>query len=59
MTTTAQQIPANPALEFAQSILDETNNGLELIEILRDIAEDCDEKANTNDRIAATQHPQR
>ena len=30
-----------------------TNNGLELIEILRDIANDCDEKATTNDRIAA------
>ena len=54
MNITTQQIPSNPALEFAQSILDETNNGLELIEILRDIAEDCDEKANTNDRIAAT-----
>ena len=54
MNTTTQQIPSNPALDFAQSILDETNNGLELIEILRDIAEDCDEKANTNDRIAAT-----
>ena len=54
MTTATQQIPSNPALDFAQSILDETNNGLELIEILRDIAEDCDEKANTNDRIAAT-----
>ena len=52
--TATQQIPSNPALDFAQSILDETNNGLELIEILRDIAEDCDEKANTNDRIAAT-----
>ena len=54
MTTATQQLPSNPALDFAQSILDETNNGLELIEILRDIAEDCDEKANTNDRIAAT-----
>ena len=54
MNTTTQQIPSNPALDFAQSILDETNNGLELIEILRDIAEDCDEKVNTNDRIAAT-----
>ena len=54
MTTETQQIPSNPALDFAQSILDVTNNGLELIEILRDIAEDCDEKANTNDRIAAT-----
>ena len=54
MNTATQQFPSNPALDFAQSILDETNNGLELIEILRDIAEDCDEKANTNDRIAAT-----
>ena len=54
MTTTTQQIPSNPALDFANSILEVTNNGLELIEILRDIAEDCDEKANTNDRIAAT-----
>ncbi len=52
MTTTTQQFPSNPALDFAQSILDVTNNGLELIEILRDIAED-DENANTNDRIAA------
>ena len=53
MNQTAQQIPSNPALDFAQSILDVTNNGLELIEILRDIANDCDEKATTNDRIAA------
>ena len=54
MTTAAQQPPSNPALDFANSILEVTNNGLELIEILRDIAEDCDEKATTNDRIAAT-----
>ena len=53
MNTTAQQIPSNPALDFANSILEVTNNGLELIEILRDIAKDCDEKATTNDRIAA------
>ena len=53
MTTSTQQIPSNPALDFAQSILEVTNNGLELIEILRDIAKDCDEKATTNDRIAA------
>ena len=53
MTTSAQQIPSNPALDFANSILEVTNNGLELIEILRDIANDCDEKATTNDRIAA------
>ena len=50
--TTTQQISPNPALDFAQSILDVTNNGLELIEILRDIAED-EEKSNTNDRITA------
>ena len=54
MNTTAQQLPSNPALDFAQSILDVTNNGLELIEILRDIAQDIDEVATTNDRIAAT-----
>ena len=53
MTTSTQQIPSNPALDFANSILEVTNNGLELIEILRDIANDCDEKATTNDRIAA------
>ena len=53
MTTATQQLPSNPALDFAQSILEVTNNGLELIEILRDIAED-DENATTNDRIAAT-----
>ena len=54
MTTATQQIPSNPALDFAQSILEVTNNGLELIEILRDIAQDTDEVATTNDRIAAT-----
>ena len=53
MTTSTQQIPSNPALDFANSILEVTNNGLELIEILRDISNDCDEKATTNDRIAA------
>ena len=54
MNTTTQQIPSNPALDFAQSVLDVTNNGIELIEILRDIAEGNDEDATTNDRIAAT-----
>ena len=53
MTTATQQPPLKPALDFAQSILDVTNNGLELIEILRDIAQDADQKAATNDRIAA------
>ena len=54
MNTATQQFPANPALDFAQSVLDETNGALELIEILHDIAEGNDEDATTNDRIAAT-----
>ena len=53
MTTTTQQISSNPARDFANAILAETNNGLELIEILRDIADGTDENATTNDRIAA------
>ena len=53
MTTSTQQIPSNPALDFANAILAETNNGLELIEILHDIAQGLDEDATTNDRITA------
>ena len=53
MNTIAQQLPSNPALDFANAILAETNNGLELIEILHDIAQGNDEDATTNDRITA------
>ena len=53
MTTTTQQIPSNPALDFANAILEDTNNGLELIEILHDIAQGKDETATPNDRITA------
>ena len=53
MTTATQHISPNPALDFAKGILEETNGALELIEILRDIADGVDEKATTNDRIAA------
>ena len=53
MNQTTQQISSNPARDFANAILAETNNGLELIEILHDIAQGNDEKATTNDRIAA------
>ena len=53
MTTTTQHISSNPALDFANAILEESNNGLELIEILHDIAVGNDEKATGNDRIAA------
>ena len=54
MTTTTQQTPSNPALEFANMVLAETNNALELIDILHDIAQGIDEDANSNDRITAT-----
>ena len=53
MTTSTQQFPSNPALDFANAILEETNGGLELIEILHDIAQGIDERATTNDRITA------
>ena len=53
MNRTTQHISPNPALDFAKGILEETNGALELIEILRDIADGADEKATTNDRIAA------
>ena len=53
MNQSTQQIPSNPALDFANAILAETNNGLELIEILHDIAQGNDEDATTNDRITA------
>ena len=53
MNATTQHISPNPALDFANSILEETNGGLELIEILHDIAQGIDEDATTNDRIAA------
>ena len=53
MNQTTQQLPSNPAIDFAQGIREETNNGLELIEILYDIARGADEDANTNDRITA------
>ena len=54
MTTATQQIPSNPALDFANAILEETNGALELIEILHDIAQGNDEEATAHDRITAT-----
>ena len=54
MTTTTQQLPSNPALDFANMVLAETNNGLELIDILHDIAQGIDEDATTHDRITAS-----
>ena len=53
MNQTTQHFSPDPALDFANAILEETNGAIELIEILRDIAEGNDEDATTNDRIAA------
>ena len=54
MTTATQQLRSNPALDFANLVLTETNNGLELIDILHDIAQGIDEDATTHDRITAS-----
>ncbi len=50
----SQQTPSNPAIDFANSILEVTNNGLELIEILYGIAQNKDGDTATNERISAT-----
>ena len=52
MTTTTQQIPSNPARDFANAILAETNNGQDLIDLLHDIAQGA-YGATYNDRISA------
>ena len=54
MTTATQQLPSNPALDFANLVLEETNNAIELIDILHDIAQGIDEDATTHDRITAS-----
>ena len=54
MNQPTQQFPSNPALDFANAVLAETNGGLELIEILHDIAQGIDEKATKHDRITAS-----
>ena len=54
MTITTQQLPANPALDFANAVLAETDGGREIVLMLHDIAQGVRENATTNDRIAAT-----
>ena len=54
MTTTTQQIPANPALDFANAVLAETDGGREIVLMLHDIAQGVRENATTNDRINAS-----
>ena len=54
MTTTTQQIPSNPALDFANAVLAETDGGREIVLMLHDIAQGVRENATTNDRINAS-----
>ena len=54
MTTTTQQLPSNPALDFANAVLAETDGGREIVFMLHDIAQGVRENATTNDRINAS-----
>ena len=54
MTTTTQQLPADPALDFANAVLAETDGGREIVLMLHDIAQGVRENATAQDRIAAT-----
>ena len=53
MTTTTQQISPDPARDFANAILAETNGARDLIELLHEISQG-NYDANQNDRISAT-----
>ena len=52
MTTTTQQLPPNPARDFANAIRAETNDGRDLIDMLHEIAQG-NYDATTNDQITA------
>ena len=54
MTTTTQQLPSNPALDFANAVLAETDGGREIVLMLHDIAQGVRENATAQDRINAT-----
>ena len=54
MTTTTQQIPSNPALDFANAVLAETDGGREIVFMLHDIAQGVRENATAQDRITAS-----
>ena len=54
MTTSTQQIPSNPALDFANAILAETDNAREIIDMLHDIAQGLRQNSTTKDRINAS-----
>ena len=52
MTTATQQISSNPSRDFANGILEETNGGLDIFELLHEIAEGG-YGANRNDQVTA------
>ena len=54
MTTATQQLPSNPAIDFANAVLAETDNAREIINLLHDIAQGRRENSTANDRIAAS-----
>ena len=54
MNQSNQQFPSNPALDFANAILEETNGGLEIIDMLHDIAQGVRQNSTTRDRINAS-----
>ena len=54
MNQAAQQLPSNPALDFANAVLAETDGAREIIYMLQDIAQGLRENATTNDRMKAS-----
>ena len=54
MNRTTQQISPNPALDFANAVLEETDGAREIIYMLHDIAQGVRENATTNDRMKAS-----
>ena len=54
MTTATRQLPSNPAIDFANAVLAETDNAREIINMLHDIAQGHRENSTANDRIAAS-----
>ena len=54
MNQATQQIPSNPALDFANAVLAETDNAREIIDMLHDIAQGIHEDATDHDCISAS-----
>ena len=54
MNQETQQLPSNPALDFANAVLAETDGAREIIYMLQDIAQGVRENATTNDRMKAS-----